>query len=988
MAGSGRSREYDIAFRLNGLMDSSFRRSMGDAERHIEELERALQQMNQRGDLDDLRRDAQRADGAFDGLRQRAESFGETLNRVAEFTGAKALIDMASSSLENIVGVIGDQSDAMAQFQASTGMTADQMLEISAISKNLYRQNYGEGFEDLADVMATVKQYTNQTGDELEKTSRTAITFRDVFKEDVPESLKAADTMMKKFGITSEQAYNLMAQGAQKGLNKSGELVDTANEYSVYFDKLGYSANDMFNLLGAGMETGAFSLDKVGDAVKEFGIRIKDGSDSTTDAMALLFAPENIEEFTQKLMKGTSKSAEYMELLKHVSKDTAAELVKNLKAGGTKSGKAYQALQGIMGRGDKILNDLSTGAIQGKDAMQEVIDKLGQIKDPILQSTLGVALFGTQFEDMESDAISALGSARDQFDMVKKTMEEVDSVKYSSLSQQFSAIGRELMTNLVIPMGEDLMPLLQGLAKWMGDNEKLLMVIALGAPAAALTKNTVTIVKKLLAIETAAAGAGGAAGGFTKAIGLLTSPIGLATAAVGALALGVVAYKKNQEDARQELIHMGDQLRESGDRYEEANDKAKLTNDLIWQYEELSRKISASSSSAGDLAGNSEKLANQQERQEEVVRKLQELYPETLSNYDVESGKIQTKLGLLKQESDAEVALAKLRLEKDIAEGEQKLPDTLSVISRLQEEVSAAEARKDALDAAIPSLKEYAVQFERLMMAPGGEDKEEQLEALVQKVKATGESIGLFIDDIRQLGMLNGIIDDLDSEKINLLNDYITNSEDLSKAKQSYEELYDKQRQLIELNLGGTLGEYAQKFGSLADEGKRKFNESVTAAKNLNDQMNLIPSEKKINVEFLYSHSDQYVPKAPKTVVDIITSLSDKYPKDNYSEMDQYAEGGIARKASIFGEDGPEIAIPLNNKPRSRSLLDMANDLMGHNDSSNERVIQVTSAPVINMQGADAALIQQVREAIKQSEDSLERRLKSIVQQQRRVSLQ
>lgn len=245
-------------------MDSSFRQSMGSAERHIEELERALQEMNRRGQLDDLRRDAEQTEGAFDGLRERAESFGETLNRVAEFTGAKALIDMATGSLENIVGTIGDSADAMAQLQAATGMTAQQMEGMEDISKDLYRQNYGEGFEDIGDVMATVKQFTNQTGDELEKTTATAITFRDVFKEDVPESLKAADTMMKKFGITSEEAYNLMAQGAQKGLNKSGELVDTANEYSVYFDKLGYSANDMFNLFSAGMETGAFSLDKVG----------------------------------------------------------------------------------------------------------------------------------------------------------------------------------------------------------------------------------------------------------------------------------------------------------------------------------------------------------------------------------------------------------------------------------------------------------------------------------------------------------------------------------------------------------------------------------------------------------------------------------------------------------------------------------------------------------------------------------------------------
>lgn len=982
MAGAGRSREYDIAFRLNGLMDSSFRQSMGSAERHIEELERALREMNRRGDLDDLRRDAEDADDAFGGLRDRAQSFGETLNRVAEFTGAKALIDLATGSLENIVGTIGDYSDAMAQFQSSTGMSADQMEEINAISKDLYRQNYGEGFDDLADVMATVKQYTNQTGDELEKTTKTAITFRDVFKEDVPESLKAADTMMKKFGITSEEAYNLMAQGAQKGLNKSGELVDTANEYSVYFDKLGYSANDMFNLFSAGMETGAFSLDKVGDAVKEFGIRIKDGSDGTYDAMVQLFAPAHLDKFAKSLAKNTTKSAEYMELLKHTTKSTAADIIKGLRKGGNDTKKALNSLQVVMSDGPGLLDKLSSGAIQGKDAMQKVIDKLGQIEDPVQRSTLGVALFGTQFEDMESDAIIALGSARQQFDMTKKTMEDVAAVKYSTLSQQFATIGRELMSDLVIPLGEDLMPLLKGLAKWMGDNEKLLMVIALGVPAAALTKNTVTIVKKLMSIGSAASGAGGAAGGFAKAIGLLTNPVGLAIAGVGLLTAGVIAYKKHQEDARLELINMGDTLKESGKQYEEAKSKAQITNDLIWQYEDLSRKISDSANSAGNLAGNAEKLAGQQERQRDVVKKLQELYPNTLSNYDVESGKIQTKLGLLQQESDAEVALAKLRLEKDIAEGKDKLPDMVSEIQRLEGKTSEALVRKDKIDAAIPALKEYAAQFERIMMAPGGEEQQNKLDVLAQKAGEVGKSVGLIIDE-NNFKYLGKIADDLQSEQADLLNKLYVDSEELGKAKAGYQELYDKQRDLIELNLGGTLGEYAQKFGSLADTGKAKFNEATAASKELNDQMYLIPLKKQINIEFLYSHSGQYMPQVPKTVAEITNSV---LPKQ--FQMKQYADGGIATKPSIFGEAGPEIAIPLNDKPRSRSLLDKANDLMGYGGNGQGDTIHVTLSPITIQGGSDPDIEQRLEKVMQNQRAEFERWLRERERQQRRVSLQ
>lgn len=49
--------------------------------------------------------------------------------------------------------------------------------------------------------------------------------------------------------------------------------------------------------------------------------------------------------------------------------------------------------------------------------------------------------------------------------------------------------------------------------------------------------------------------------------------------------------------------------------------------------------------------------------------------------------------------------------------------------------------------------------------------------------------------------------------------------------------------------------------------------------------------------------------------------------------MQKFALGGIATKPSIFGEAGPEIAIPLNNSTRSQKLLSQANSLIGGGSS-------------------------------------------------------
>jgi hypothetical protein len=55
--------------------------------------------------------------------------------------------------------------------------------------------------------------------------------------------------------------------------------------------------------------------------------------------------------------------------------------------------------------------------------------------------------------------------------------------------------------------------------------------------------------------------------------------------------------------------------------------------------------------------------------------------------------------------------------------------------------------------------------------------------------------------------------------------------------------------------------------------------------------------------------------------------------------MDTYASGGIANRPSIFGEAGPEIAIPLNNSGRSQELLNVANKKIGNQSKGGQSIV-------------------------------------------------
>lgn len=1000
------SKEYEIGFRIAADMESDFIKTFSSAAKSVEGVQDELKQLQKAkgpGDITKALRDGfDRTEGAAgdayraasrgprdstkdlrDGLKRTRESFedtshaangfGDTIKRVAEYTGAYKLVSGVTESFTDVIGTVGDYQGAMKQIQAATGATAKEMGDMEQAAQDLYRQNIGEGYKEVAEAMAKAKQATRQQGTELEATTKNAIVYKDVFGEGIEASLKATDTMVKNFGISSAQAYNLLAQGAQGGLDKAGDLLDTANEYSVYFKTLGYSAEDMFSQLSSGLEAGAFNADKVGDAVKEFGIRIKDGSDSTSKAMAELFAPDDLNAFTTRLTKGTATAADRMRLLQHVSGDTANELVKGLQAGGKKAEDSITALQGALGGGNNILKGLSSGAIQGKEAMQQVIAKLSQIYDPIQRSTIGVALFGTQFEDMESTVIASLGTTRKQFDMTKDTMQQVADIKYDTTALSFQGLGRELMTEYVIPLGNELLPRLNELSGWLKENKGLLKNAAVVFAAAGTAKGIANVAGSIADMSAKAAAGGKSLGLLRGALGL-TNPVGIAVTAIGALTFGVMEYRRHQEVARQSLLHMNEDLKKSAQQYQTISNQAAETKALAAEYDTLSQKISNNKDSSADLTAEKQRL-------EEVTKRLQELHPNTITQYDIENGKLKEKVGLAQKEADTERELAKLKLEREVADKSGDVPKLEKELQSLEKQTTSLKQQKDALDAAIPAFKQYEAQFQRILETDPSEERAQRLAGLLQQVNQTGDTVGLHFE---HLGNLLGTSGDLSDKLVGVIDKIVTKSEELAAAKSSYEELYAAQKSLIELNLGASLEEQAKKFNALSDEEKSRFQAAVRSVNELNSEMDLLPTEKQIRVKLLFDEMNMPTLPAFKGIGSLQVVTNEEYAKSVQEQRNypRFADGGVATRASIFGEAGPEMAIPLNNKPRSRELLERTNQIMGHSEGG---TTTIQYSPSIVIQGnADQATVERIVEA---GHDDFEKRMKTWLQQKARVSM-
>ena len=390
-----------------------------------------------------------------------------------------------------------DSHDAFQQFAAATGTATDEMGKYKDMINNVYKDNFGESINDVAEAMATVNQNMSYLDDSaLQRCTEYAYTLSDTFGYDVAESTRAADTLIKNYGVSAREAFNLITQGAQSGMDYSGEMIDSINEYSVQFKKLGLDAEDMFSIFANGAQNGAFNLDKVGDAVKEFSIRAIDGSDTTKQGFEALGMD-------------------------------AAKMAEKFGAGGKTA----------------------------KEAFNEVIEGLASMDDPVAQSTAGVNLFGTMWEDLGPQVITSMSTASDAIDKNKESVEGLVNVKYDTLSGALGGLWRTIQVDVLQPIGDQLIPYVtKGISvvqkftdKWnkLGPATQK-TVVKFAAVAASAGPVLMGFGKISAGISTAISNFGRVGGAITKLTGasgfsgiakIMTSPFGIAAAAVAATAL-------------------------------------------------------------------------------------------------------------------------------------------------------------------------------------------------------------------------------------------------------------------------------------------------------------------------------------------------------------------------------------------------------------------------------------------------------------------
>ena len=431
--------------------------------------------------------------GVFSHAGEAFTAAGETLTK--SVTAPLAAVGTAAIKFSS------DSQDAFQQFAAATGTASNEMGKYKDMINDIYKNNFGESINDVAEAMATVNQNMSYLDDSaLQRCTEYAYTLSDTFGVDVAESTRAADSLIKNYGVSAREAFNLMTQGMQSGLNFSDELFDNIDEYSVQFKKLGLDAEDMFSVFANGAQNGAFNLDKIGDAVKEFSIRAIDGSDTTK-----------------------------------------------------------QGFEALGMNADEMAQKFGAGGKTAKEAFNEVIEGLASMDDPVAQSAAGVNLFGTMWEDLGPQVITSMSTASDAIDKSRESVEGLVNVKYDTLSGALGGLWRTIQVDVLQPIGNQLIPYVtKGISvvqkftdKWnkLGPTTQK-TVVKFAAVAASVGPVLMGFGKISTGISTVISNFGKVGGAITRLTGasgfsgiakIMTGPFGIAAAAV--VAAAILIYK-------------------------------------------------------------------------------------------------------------------------------------------------------------------------------------------------------------------------------------------------------------------------------------------------------------------------------------------------------------------------------------------------------------------------------------------------------------
>lgn len=249
-------------------------------------------------------------------------------------------------------GVVGEYIGGIAQMGAATENLG---VKVKALGKSLLTLMTNPVFLAIAGIAGTgmafkfwydynkglmeasrlTTEFTGRTGAEMQVLRDRILALSSAMGTDFKDTLATVDFLMAQFGLTAEEATEVVKDGFTAGANLSGDMLSKLQKYAPAFKDMGLSAKELAAIL-AQTRSGIFT-DEGMNAIQMAGKKLREMS--TTTAQALRDAGIDADEMTRKMAEGSMTG---FEAVQQVSMALA-------KLGGN-SREAGQVMKEVFGR--------------------------------------------------------------------------------------------------------------------------------------------------------------------------------------------------------------------------------------------------------------------------------------------------------------------------------------------------------------------------------------------------------------------------------------------------------------------------------------------------------------------------------------------------------------------------------------------------------------------------------------------------------------
>jgi hypothetical protein len=266
--------------------------------------------------------DGQKVNATFNEMKASAAQLEKQLGDLSHDDPGRAKMLADYKALQQRIGEVKEEmgettekgsllKEAMAFAGVTVGAEAvlDGIKELGAEIVNTTKE--------VAELRAHINGLTGATGKDLDDLATSVMSVSRTFGKDFNEVLVAGNTLSKQMGVSQQEAMRLISQGFLAGADAGGDFLDQVKEYAPQFKDAGFAAQDFIGHISQSATQGIFS-DKGADVVKEFGLRIREQTKATSDAMQAAFGSD----FTKEIFAGINNGSLTVEqALQRVSKE-------------------------------------------------------------------------------------------------------------------------------------------------------------------------------------------------------------------------------------------------------------------------------------------------------------------------------------------------------------------------------------------------------------------------------------------------------------------------------------------------------------------------------------------------------------------------------------------------------------------------------------------------------------------------------------------